>query len=65
MHSISSNCRCRPFTSSDHDNISYDIIIVGGGIVGMACARELSFRHPNKKIAVVEKEKTICEENEN
>ena len=30
----------------------------------MACARELSFRHPNKKIAVVEKEKTICEENE-
>lgn len=25
----------------------------------MACARELSFRHPNKKIAVVEKEKTI------
>lgn len=35
---------------------TYDLVVVGGGIVGVACARELSIRYPNKTIAIVEKE---------
>ena len=34
----------------------YDIAVVGGGIVGLATARELLLRHPRLKIANVEKE---------
>jgi len=34
----------------------YDIAIVGGGIVGLATARELKERHPALKVAGVEKE---------
>lgn len=37
----------------------YDIVIVGGGIVGMATAREMIMRHPNMKFAVVEKENCL------
>lgn len=38
----------------------YDIIIVGGGIVGLATAYKLSLRVPNKTILVLEKEKEIA-----
>ena len=34
----------------------YDVVIVGGGIVGMATAQELITQHPNLSFAVVEKE---------
>lgn len=37
----------------------YDIVIVGGGIVGMAAARELIIRHPKLKFAVLEKENRL------
>ena len=37
----------------------YDLVVVGGGIVGMATAREVALRHPTMKIAVVEKEKKL------
>ncbi|HVA37360.1 MAG TPA: L-2-hydroxyglutarate oxidase [Candidatus Dormibacteraeota bacterium] len=39
---------------------SYDIAIVGGGIVGLATARELSMRHASLKIAVFEKETELA-----
>ncbi|XP_013187289.1 L-2-hydroxyglutarate dehydrogenase, mitochondrial [Amyelois transitella] len=35
---------------------NYDIVVIGGGIVGSASARELVYRHPQLKIALVEKE---------
>jgi len=35
---------------------SYDVLIIGGGIVGLATAYELSGRFPGKRVAVVEKE---------
>lgn len=38
----------------------YDIIIVGGGIVGLATAYKLSLRVPNKTILVLEKEKEVA-----
>jgi L-2-hydroxyglutarate oxidase len=38
----------------------FDIIIVGGGIVGLATAYKLGLKHPGKKIAVLEKEKEVA-----
>ena len=38
---------------------TYDITIIGAGIVGLAVARELAQSHPGKKIAVVEKETQV------
>jgi len=37
----------------------YDVVVVGGGIVGMATARELAIRHPKLKLAVLEKENCL------
>lgn len=37
-----------------------DIIIVGGGIVGLATARALCQRYPGKRITVLEKEPTLA-----
>jgi L-2-hydroxyglutarate oxidase len=41
-------------------NPEYDIIIVGGGIVGLATAYKLTIHHPDKKILVLEKEKKVA-----
>lgn len=38
----------------------YDLVVVGGGIVGCATAREMKSRHPNLKIAIVEKENKLA-----
>ena len=37
----------------------YDLVIVGGGIVGLATARETALRYPNMHIALIEKEKEL------
>jgi len=34
----------------------YDLVVVGGGIVGAASAREIVLRHPSLTVAVLEKE---------
>uniref|UniRef100_A0A1B6HDJ9 L-2-hydroxyglutarate dehydrogenase, mitochondrial n=1 Tax=Homalodisca liturata TaxID=320908 RepID=A0A1B6HDJ9_9HEMI len=38
----------------------YNLVVVGGGIVGMASARELKLRYPHLSIAVVEKESELA-----
>lgn len=38
----------------------FDIIVVGGGIVGLATAYKLTLQHPNKKVAVLEKENEVA-----
>jgi (S)-2-hydroxyglutarate dehydrogenase len=38
----------------------YDIIVVGGGIVGLASAYKLNVRFPSKKILVLEKEPEVA-----
>lgn len=39
--------------------MKYDVAIVGGGILGLATARELLRRHPRIKMAVLEKESDV------
>ena len=38
----------------------YDVCIVGGGIVGLATAREILLRFPNKTVTVLEKENEVA-----
>ena len=39
----------------------FDVVIVGGGIIGVAAAREILTRQPGTSLAVVDKEPTIGE----
>ena len=54
-------CVCKFFYRGLATQASYDLVIVGGGIVGLGTARELILRHPTLKLAVVEKENELCE----
>eukprot|EP00049_Salpingoeca_infusionum_P013898 m.259050 g.259050 ORF g.259050 m.259050 type:complete len:510 (-) comp15549_c1_seq17:10598-12127(-) len=38
----------------------YDVVVVGGGIVGLATAREVLLRYPDKSVCVVEKERVVA-----
>ena len=38
------------------DHSLYDLAVVGGGIVGVATAREVARRHPNMRVLLLEKE---------
>jgi (S)-2-hydroxyglutarate dehydrogenase len=44
-------------TDPEHD---YDLAIVGGGIIGLATAREMLRRAPDLKVIVLEREADIC-----
>lgn len=46
--------------SNDKITKKYDLICVGGGIVGVASAREILCRHPHLKVAIVEKESKLA-----
>ena len=48
------------YSYSSSANSNYDLIIVGGGIVGVASAREILLRHPSLKVAIVEKEDKLA-----
>ncbi|XP_037823686.1 L-2-hydroxyglutarate dehydrogenase, mitochondrial [Lucilia sericata] len=44
----------------NQNNSDYDLVVVGGGIVGVASAREILLRHPSLKIAILEKESKLA-----
>ena len=39
----------------------YNVVIIGGGIVGLASALKIKEKNPNFKVAVIEKERTIAQ----
>lgn len=41
-------------------NSGYDVIIIGGGVVGLAVGLEITRRYPRKKLLVVEKEDKVA-----
>ena len=41
-------------------NVDFDIVVVGGGIVGLASAYKIAQNHPGISIAVLEKEEQIA-----
>ncbi|XP_016334366.1 L-2-hydroxyglutarate dehydrogenase, mitochondrial-like isoform X2 [Sinocyclocheilus anshuiensis] len=43
-----------------HHSGSFDVAIIGGGIVGLASSRELILRHPNLTFTLLEKEKELA-----
>ncbi|XP_056152078.1 L-2-hydroxyglutarate dehydrogenase, mitochondrial isoform X2 [Lampris incognitus] len=45
--------------ASGHLHSSYDVAVVGAGIVGLATARELILRHPSLSFVLLEKEKEL------
>ncbi|KAK0170648.1 hypothetical protein PV328_008475 [Microctonus aethiopoides] len=59
MHYRANACQRTLTTSVDASN-TYDLVVVGGGIVGCATAREMLQRHPQMKIAIVEKENKVA-----
>ena len=40
--------------------MTYDLIIIGGGIVGIATAYQIKEKNPNLKVLLVEKEAQLC-----
>ena len=50
---------CRSTAVQQEENNFYDLAIVGGGIVGLATARELVLRHPEMKLVLLEKESLL------
>ncbi|XP_011253873.1 L-2-hydroxyglutarate dehydrogenase, mitochondrial [Camponotus floridanus] len=51
---------CRHGSTASSTCSAYDLVIVGGGIIGCATAREMIMRHPNMKMAIVEKENVLA-----
>lgn len=52
-------CSKKLLKDARRQHSTYDVAVVGGGIVGLATARELILRHPSLRFVLVEKEKEL------
>lgn len=50
----------RGVTTARRLHSGYDVAVVGGGIVGLATARELILRHPSLRLILLEKEQQLA-----
>ncbi len=41
-------------------NVDFDIVVIGGGIVGLASAYKIVLNHPHIRVAVLEKEEKLA-----
>ncbi|MDQ3458867.1 MAG: FAD-dependent oxidoreductase, partial [Deinococcota bacterium] len=48
-----------PRHSDAHNNAHSDVLVLGGGIVGLATALAFSHRHPGARVTVLEKEARV------
>ncbi|SYZ70403.1 FAD_dependent_oxidoreductase/NAD(P)-binding_Rossmann-like_domain_containing_protein [Leishmania braziliensis MHOM/BR/75/M2904] len=47
--------------SKDDRRDMYDVAIVGGGIVGVATAREIRKKYPSKRVVLIEREADVAQ----
>lgn len=59
-HKSISGIRYLSSAASSELTNNFDLVCVGGGIVGVSSAREILLRHPHLKIAIVEKENKLA-----
>src|SRR3954452_18396683 len=55
--SRSANYRARPIACGPMERV--DVLVVGGGIVGLATARAILRSHPDRSVTLVEKEGSV------
>ncbi|KAJ8660787.1 hypothetical protein O0I10_003430 [Lichtheimia ornata] len=60
MGSLRANRFSEPFPVNTTPKDRFDVAIVGGGIVGLATAREILKRYPEKTVVVLEKEDQVA-----
>ncbi len=48
------------FNFNNGDNMRYDYLVVGAGIIGLSIAKELNIKYPDAKIAIIEKENDVA-----
>jgi 2-hydroxyglutarate dehydrogenase len=57
LNAISIRCLS---SAASTEGSKFDLVCVGGGIVGVSSAREILLRHPHLKVAIVEKENKLA-----
>ncbi|ORE05519.1 DAO-domain-containing protein [Rhizopus microsporus var. microsporus] len=60
LRGMAAEQRFRTSLAQNNGKTDFDVVIVGGGIIGLATARELLKRFPNMTVAVLEKEREVA-----